>query len=180
MVVERALDKQHKTRICVEKLFLNFKILICKRGRGCRGKGSSKAPFRSKVQATVVCTNPFQPNTLHQSHPLMQHRVADLSSLVVATVQDCHLTFNSSFYSSVSLSPFSCHLLSLDHWTWFLWFWSSVLSKRLALYRPSGSSYAWTCQENIPMSSASGPWDSRVNTCPLQGHPVETIFQAIF
>lgn len=36
----------------------------------------------------------------------MQHRVADLSSMVVATFQDSQLTPNSSFYSGVSLGPF--------------------------------------------------------------------------
>lgn len=112
----------------------------------------------------------------------MQHRVTDLSSLVVTTVQDSHLTLNSSLYSSVSLVPFSGHLIRIDDWTWFLWFWFSVLSKGLGLHRPSGSSYAWTCQENTAKSSASGPWDPRLNTCSFAGTLKRdtTTLQAVF
>ena len=64
----------------------------------------------------------------------MQHGVTDLSTMVVATAQGSHLMLNSSFYFSASLAPFSGHLLLLDDWIWFPWFWSSVLSKGLCTY----------------------------------------------
>lgn len=94
---------------------MNFRLFICKNGGRCRGKWSLIVPFRSKPQL-VVHTSPFQFNTLRQSYPLRHHGVADLSPLVVTTIQDSDLRPNFYFYSSVSLVPFSGHLLPLDEW----------------------------------------------------------------